>query len=159
MANGDQSNEQQVQTMMRQQWEAILACQDEKKAFCLTIAVQLKGSEIKPEECVPEPYRSRLGGHEYTQFPSSFEKGWLFEHIPFDQVEECLSILGTMLDDWTFQSEPLWLPSRSDDGLCLAFLELIKAYEGYKVFVNLEPQLCQEQFEQIADVFFVPVYA
>ncbi|GHO64033.1 hypothetical protein KSC_029250 [Ktedonobacter sp. SOSP1-52] len=59
------------------------------------------------------------------------------EHLPFEQVEECLSILGTMLDDWTFQSEPLWLPSRSDDGLCLAFLELIKAYEGYKVFVHL----------------------
>ncbi|EFH79744.1 hypothetical protein [Ktedonobacter racemifer] len=113
MANGDQSNEQQVQTMMRQQWKAILACSDEKKAFRLTIAVQLKGSEIKPEECVPEPYRSRLGGQEDTQLPSSFEKGWLFEHIPFDQVEECLSILGTMLDDWTFQSEPLWLPSRS----------------------------------------------
>ncbi|GHO63434.1 hypothetical protein KSC_023260 [Ktedonobacter sp. SOSP1-52] len=104
-------------------------------------------------------YRSRLGGHEYTQFPSSFEKGWSCEHIPFNQVEECLSILGTTLDDWTFQSEPLWLPSRSDDGLCLAFLELIKAHEGYKVFVNLEPQLHREQFEPIADVFFVPVYA
>ena len=65
--------------MMRQQWEAILACPDEKKELRLTIAVQLKGSGIKPEECVPEPYRSRLGGHEDAELPPSFEKGWSFD--------------------------------------------------------------------------------